>query len=86
MNFYSASSDSKSTNTCSRLKLHKSLSNLFNQFNNVSSQQNKDTENIINSKYYNIDKIQSIRNLSHKDDLSLSHINTGSLSKNIEEL
>ena len=79
-------SNSYSTNTCSTLKPPKNLSNLFNEFNNFSSQQRKNTENIINCKYYDIEEIQSLNNLSHKNVLSLFHINTCSLSKNIEEL
>ena len=82
-NHYSGSSNSYSTNTCSTLK-PKNLSNLFNEFNNFSSQQNKNTENIMNCKYYDIEEIQSRNNLNHKN--ALSHINTCSLSKNIEEL
>ena len=74
--YYSNSSDSCSTKTCSTLKTPKNLSNLFNEFNNFSTQQNKDTENIINCKNYNTDEIHSIS----------IHINTCLLSKNIEEL
>ena len=76
---YRDSSDNNSTKTCL------TLSNPFNEFNNFSSQQNKNNENIINCEYYNIDDIQSISNLNHKEALSLFHINTCSLSKNIEE-
>ena len=91
-NHYNGSSNSYSTcyntcyNTCSTLKPPKNLSNLFNEFNNFSSQQRKNTENIINCKYYDIEEIQSLNNLNHKNVLSLFHINTCSLSKNIEEL
>ena len=85
-NHYSGSSNSYSTNTCSTLKPPKNLSNLFNEFNNFSSQQNKNPENIINCKYYDIEEIQSLNNLNHKNALSLFHINTCSLFKNIEEL
>ena len=46
--------------TCLKLKSSKNLSNLFKEFNSFSSQQNKDTENIINCKYYNTDEIQCI--------------------------
>ena len=73
------------TSTYSTLKPPKDLSNLFDEFNNFSSQQNKNTENIINCKYYDIEEIQSLNNLNHKSALSLFHINTCSLSKNIEE-
>ena len=54
--------------------------------NNFSSQQNKNTKNIINCKYYDIEEIQSLNNLKYKNALSHFHINTYSLSKNIEEL
>ena len=37
-------------------------------------------------KYYNIDEIQNLNNLNHKDTLSPFHINTCFLLKNIEEL
>ena len=78
-------SNSYSTNTCSTLKPPKNLSNLLNEFNNFSSQQNKNTENIINCKYYD-SEIQSPSNLNQKNALSLFHINTCYLSQNIEEL
>ena len=82
-NHYSGSSNSHSTNTCSTLKPAKNLSNLFNEFNNFS-QQNENTENIFNCNYYDIEEIQSLNNLNHEN--ALSHINTCSLSKDIEEL
>ena len=41
-NHYNSSFGSYSTNTCSTLKPPKNLSYLFNEFNNFSSQQNKD--------------------------------------------
>ena len=85
-NHYSGSSNSYSTNTCSTLKPPENLSNLVNEFNSFSSQQIKNTENIINCKYYDIEEIQSLNNLNHQNVLSLFHINTCSLSKNIEEL
>ena len=37
----------------------KTSNNLFDEFNNFPSQKNKNTENIINCKYYDIDEIQS---------------------------
>ena len=43
------------------------------------------TLNIINYKYCDNEEIQSLNNLNHKNYLSLFHINTCSLSKNIEE-
>ena len=85
-NHYSGCSGSYSTNTCSTLNPPKNLSNLFNEFNNFSSQKNKDTENIINCKHYDIEENQCLNNLNHKDALSPFHINTCSLPKSIEEL
>ena len=85
-NHYTGSSNSYSTNTCSALKPPKNLSNLFNEFNNLSSQQNKITENIIYCKYYDIEEIQSLNKLNHKNALSFFHINTCAVCKNIEEL
>ena len=85
-NHYSDSFNSYSTNTCSTLKPPKNLNNPFNEFNNFSSQQNKTTENIINYKYFDTEEIQSLNNLNHKNALNLFHINTCSLSKNIEAL
>ena len=54
-NYYSGSFNSYSTNASSSLKPPKNLNNLFNEFNNFSFHLNKDTENIINCKYYNIE-------------------------------
>ena len=85
-NHYSDSFNSYSTNTCSTLKPPKNLNNSFNEFNNFSSQQNKTTENIINYKYFDTEEIQGLNNLNHKNALILFHINTCSLSKNIEAL
>ena len=85
-NHYSGNSNSYCTNTCATLKSAKNLSNLFNEFNNFSSEQNENTGNIINCKYYDIEEIKSLNNLNHKTALSLFHINTCSLSKNIEEI
>ena len=56
-NHYSGRSSSYSTNTCLTLKPPKNLSNLFNELNNFSSQQNKNTENVINCKHYGIKEI-----------------------------
>ena len=85
-NHCSGSSGTCSTNKFSTLKLPKNLSNLFNEFINFSSQQNKDTENILNRNYYDTEEIQSLNNLNHKDALSLFHINKYSFPKNIDKL
>ena len=80
-NHYSGSSNSHSINTSSTLKSLKNLSIIFNEFNDFSYQQNKNTEN--NCKYSDIEEIQSFNYLIHKNVLSLCHINTCSLSLKI---
>ena len=54
--------------------------------NNLSSDQNNNTENIIYCKYYDTDEIQTLKKPNNKRILSLFHINSCSLSKNIEDL
>ena len=54
-NHYIGSYGRYSTNICSTLKSHKNISNLFNKFNKFFYQQNKDIEDIINCKYYDIE-------------------------------
>ena len=34
---------------------------LFNQFNNTSPEQNVDPENVVNSRYFDIDEIQALK-------------------------
>ena len=75
-----------STNICLVLKPQENLTNLFNEFNNLSSDQNNNSENIINCKFYDIDEIQTLNKLNNKRTLSLFHINSCSLSKNIQDL
>ena len=53
--------------------------------NGFFSQQNRNTEKITNCKYYDIEEIQSLNNLNHKNPLSILHINICFLSKNIEK-
>ena len=62
-NDYSASSNK----ACSILTSSKNLSNLFKEFINFSSQENKYIEYITNCKYYNIEEIQSFNDLNHED-------------------
>ena len=68
-----------STKTCLVLKPQENLTNLFNKFNNLSSEQNNNSENIISCKYYDINEIQTL--LNNKRTLSLFYINPSSLSK-----
>ena len=53
-----------STNTRLVLKPQENLTNLFNEFNNLSSDQNNNSESIINCKYYDIDEIQTLNKLN----------------------
>ena len=75
-----------STNTVLVLKPQENLNSLFNGFNNLSSDQKNNSENIINYKYYDIDEIQTLNKLNNKRTLTLFHINSCSLSKNIEDV
>ena len=50
-----------STKTRLVLKPQENLTNLFNEFNNLSSDQNNNSGNIINCKYYDIDEIQTLQ-------------------------
>ena len=75
-----------SINTCLVLKPKENLANLFNEFNNLSYDQNNSSEIIINCKHYDIDEIQTLNKLNNKCTLSLFHIDSCSLSKNIEDL
>ena len=43
-----------STKTCFVLKPQENLTNFFNEFNNLTSGQNNNSENIINCKYYDM--------------------------------
>ena len=46
------------------------LALLFNQFNNTSPEQNVDSENVVNSRYFDIDEIQALILLDKKVFLS----------------
>ena len=67
------------------IKTTKNLSHLFNEFNSFSSNINNTPENIINSNYYDIDQLQTLKEFTYKSFLSLFHLNTCSLSKNIDD-
>ena len=58
--------------------------NLFNEFNSFSSDINNTPENVINSNYYDIDQLQTLKVLTDKSSLSLFDLNTCSLSKNTD--
>ena len=58
---------------------------LVNQFN-ASAEDNTDPENIVQSKYYDIDELQTMKIPNKDKSLALFHINACSLNKNFNEL
>ena len=72
-------------NSSLSVKPSSDLSLLFNQFNN-SSEQKTDSENVVNSNYYNIDQLQTLKFLEKNKPLSLFHINACSLDKNFDDM
>ena len=62
------------------------LALLFNQFNNAIPENCSDPENVIQSKYYDIDELQKLKIPNKENSQSLFHINSCSLSKNFGEL
>ena len=77
--------NSDSNEACLILKPRKNLSDLFNEFNSLSSDINNIPENVLNSNYYDIDQLQTLTGFTDKSSLSLFHLNTCSLSKNIDD-
>ena len=57
------------------LKPPSDLALLYNQFNNPSPEKNNDPENVVNSKYYDIDQIQTLKFPNKRKSLALFHIN-----------
>ena len=68
------------------LKRPSDLALLYNQFNNTSPEKNNDSENVVNSKYYDIDQIQTLKFPNKHKSLALFHINACSLNKNFDDL
>ena len=68
------------------LKPPSGLALLYNQFNNTSPEKNNDPENVVNSKYYNIDQIQTLKFPNKQKSLALFHINACSLNKYFDDL
>ena len=68
------------------LKPHSDLALLYNQFNNTSPEKNNDPTNVVNSKYYDIDQIQTLKFPNKHKSLALFHINACSLNKNFDDL
>ena len=69
------------------LKQPANLSQLFNQFNNITENHTKkDPDNVVKCRYYDIEQIQTLNIPNKSKSLSLLHINTCSLSKNFDDL
>ena len=68
------------------LKPPPNLTLLLNHFNNSSSQQNIDLENVLNSRYLEIDQMQSFKFPQNYKCLSFFHINACSLKENFDDL
>ena len=62
------------------------LTLLYNQFNNTSPEKNSDPENVVNSKFYEIDRIQTLKFPDKHKSLASFHINASSLNKNFDDL
>ena len=78
--------NSDSNELCLELKTPKNLSHLFIEFDSFFSYINNTPENIINSDYYDINQLQTLKEFTNKTALSLFCLNTSSLSKNIDDL
>ena len=68
------------------LKPPSDLALLYNQLNNTSPEKNNDPVNVANSKYYDIDQIQTLKFPKKHKSLALFHINACSLNKNFDDL
>ena len=80
------SSETKDLNNSLLLKPPPALALLFNQFDNAIPENRSDLENVIQSKYYDINELQNIKIPNKENSLSLFHINSFSLNKIFEEL
>ena len=85
-NNYYYNNESKNSNSSLILKPPPDLALPFNQFNNASPENNSDLENIIQSKYYDIDELQQLKIPNKEKSLSFFRINSCSLNKIFEEL
>ena len=68
------------------LKPRFDLALLYNQFNSTSPEKNNDPINVVNSKYYDTDQIQTLKFPQKYKSLALFHINPYSLNKNFDDL
>ena len=80
------SKDLNHNNGSLSLKPSPNLELLVNQFNNATPKNSNDPEKTSSSKYYQIDEMHNIE-IPHKNkSLSLVHINSCSLNKNLDNL
>ena len=69
------------------LKEPANLSQLFNQFNDITENHtSSDPDNVVKCRYYDIEDIQTLKIKSKSKSLSMFHINTCSLSQNFDDL
>ena len=74
-------------NSTSILVLRQAANQLFNQFNNITENHtNRDPDNVVKCRYYDIEEIQTFDIPNKIKLLSVFHINTCSLSKNFGDL
>ena len=73
-------------NSFGLLKPPPNLALLFNKFNNSSPKQQIDPENVVNSTYFDIDQIQSLKFSQKEKSLSFFNIDACSLNKNFDDL
>ena len=85
-NYTITSSETKKISSSLLLEPPPDLAFLFNQFNNTIPEYRSDPENVIQSKYYDIDELQKLKIPNKENSLSLFHINSCSLNKHFEEL
>ena len=69
------------------LKQPANLSQLFNQFNNITENHtNRDPDNVMKCRYFDIEEIQTLKIPNKRKSLSMFHINECFLIKNFEDL
>ena len=62
------------------------LALLYNQFHITSPEKDNAPVNVVNSKYYDIDQVQTLKFPNEHRSLSLFYINACSLNKNFDDL
>ena len=67
------------------LKPSENLKFLVNQFNDASPEDNTDPENVVQSKYFDIDELQNMKMPQKNKSLALFHKNSCSLIKNFDD-